>query len=906
MAASFLAFWGKARPTRAAVHPWHPIAYHMLDVACVLGSILDARPVALSRGAELLSVEPPEARRLLVTLAALHDIGKFAPAFQKKELDHWPSVLHDLAPSSIAEVHHTSAGYALWCQHLSDVLSDQIWVGGSFALHLLAPGVFGHHGRPMSDADSRAPVSSVFGGASRREAVACAEAIVECLLDEPLSAPVPDDDGIKLASWWVAGLLTVADWVGSNQSWFPYEPPVHGLAEYRRLATERAGRAVRQAGLCPSRPSSARSFVELTGFQTPSPTQAWAESAELPDGPVLIVIEDSTGSGKTEAAQMLVHRLMLDGRISGAYWAMPTQATANAMYLRQRDLVRALFSSDPDDRLPSVVLAHGQAHLHEDYQKTILREDDSSRPTGPSTRIDDDMPAEVACEAFIADDSRAALLADVGAGTVDQALLGALPSRFNTVRLFGLSEKAIVFDEAHAYDAYMGVEVQSLLRFQAALGGSAIILSATLPRDRRQKLVGAWLEGLNHGHRSIVQDKSTIPHEDAYPLATVVGERSVREYRLEAADKVGRSVQVRFVSQVEEALNHVLASARADRAVAWIRNTVDDCLAAARAIREAGVEATVFHARFAQGDRQQREASVVERFNRDSTVENRRGAVLVATQVIEQSLDLDFDVMVTDLAPVDLLIQRAGRLQRHQRPERGPVPLELVVLAPPADEEPDGAWLRPEFSGTGAVYQNTGILWRTVMELDRVGCITSPYGLRPLIEAVYSGDGVPAGLMDRTDKAEAADLASAATANHVTLHPPDGYQGGVTGWFDIRPVTRLGDEQTTVRLARLRPDGYLEPWCQSDGSVWREWALSEVKLAAYRVPFGSSCLPEHQGLVESLRKGWGRFERDIPVLVLEPSSEQSGEAEWRGEFVSPRGKLSQVKYSVDDGFIYSV
>lgn len=905
-APSFLDFWGKARPIPTAAHAWHPIAYHMLDVASVLDAILDARPLALSRGAKLLGVEPPEARRLLVSLAALHDIGKFAPAFQKKALDHWPSALGGVDPLSIPETHHTTAGYGLWCHVLSDRLADRLWEGGSFTLHQLAPGVFGHHGRPMSDADARASIGSVFPGASRSEAVACAEAIVECLMSEPLATPVPRDDQIRLASWWVAGLMTVSDWVGSNQTWFPYEAPQHGLAEYWNMGKERAARAVRQAGLCPSRPTPARSFTELTGFQEPSPTQAWAESARLPDGPVLVVIEDATGAGKTEAAQMLVHRLMAQGRASGAYWAMPTQATANAMYLRQRSLVHALFDATSNDRPPSVVLAHGQAHLHEGYQETILRDGDSSRDSDSNARSDDDMPAEVACEAFIADDSRAALLADVGSGTVDQALLGTLPSRFNTVRLFGLSEKVIVFDEAHAYDAYMGVEVQSLLRFQAALGGSAIILSATLPHERREELVGAWLDGLNRGlRRGSSSAQSTLLREDAYPLATVVGEGVVQEYALVADDKASRSVQVRFAGTFDDALEHVLTSARTGRAVAWIRNTVDDCLAAARAIREAGAQTKVFHARFAQGDRQAREAEVTTQFDKNSTAEDRRGAIVVATQVIEQSLDLDFDVMVTDLAPVDLLIQRAGRLQRHERPDRGVLPLELVILAPPAVEEPDRDWLTPELRGTGAVYRNTGILWRTVMELDRAGYIRSPSGLRPLIEAVYSSDDVPVGLVDTTSKAEAADMASAATANHVTLDPPDGYIGGGTGWFDIRPLTRLGDEQTTVRLARLGSDGYLRPWRQDEGSARRAWALSEVKLAAHRVPFGSSSLPLHQDKVEAIRAGWGRFERDIPVLVLEPEVGDDGRTEWVGGFVRPNGELCRVRYSTEEGCVFA-
>src|SRR5690606_35701801 len=138
---------------------------------------------------------------------------------------------------------------------------------------------------------------------------------------------------------------------------------------------------------------------------------------------------------------------------------------------------------DAADPKPSLVLAHGQQRLHQAFQDTVLRGVSvlNVPSAGVAPAAGDDIESTVACAAFLADDRRAALLADVGAGTIDQALLGALPSRFNTVRLFGLGDKVLVVDEAHAYDPYMSTELQALLRFQAALGGCAVVLSATLP-----------------------------------------------------------------------------------------------------------------------------------------------------------------------------------------------------------------------------------------------------------------------------------------------------------------------------------------------------------------------------------------------------------------------------------------
>ncbi|HEU4628269.1 MAG TPA: CRISPR-associated helicase Cas3' [Gemmatimonadaceae bacterium] len=903
-----LAFWGKARPDAAeATVTWHPVVYHLLDVAAAADAILAVRPLALRRAARLLGLTPTDARRLIVALVALHDLGKFAPAFQAKSLEHWPAALAGLDPAQVAPTHHTGDGYALWHHVLGPGIAERLWSGGRRTLDVLAPAIFGHHGRPVRSADARAPVDSIFRAGSRRMATTCADAVLSLLLPVPIDAPPPSEQQARIASWWVSGLTTVADWIGSNQRWFPYTAPDPDLAAYWSHARECACRAIAAAGVGAPRPSPLKSFTELTKRPTPSPAQAWASSVALPDGPVLVIIEDVTGAGKTEAAQMLVHRLMADGRADGAYWAMPTQATANAMYARQADAVHALFERDRGAPPPSVVLAHGQSRLHDGFRATVLR--DPAERLDAAARRESGLPADAACAAFLADDRRAALLADVGAGTVDQALLGALPSRFNTVRLFGLVDKVLVFDEAHAYDPYVGVEVQQLLRFQAALGGSAVILSATLSRAQRQTFATAWTEGLDEGRRRIGPlfggDPPPLVQSQAYPLATVVSADAepVREYAIEAAEWSRRSVGVRFVRTVEDACAHVVEWAGKGAAVAWVRNTVDDCLTAAAMARAAGFEPIVFHARFAQADRQAREARVLELFGERGSAAERRGAVLIATQVVEQSLDLDFDVLVTDLAPVDLLIQRAGRLQRHPaRDAERPTGLarELVVLAPSTDGEPAKDWLTAVLPKTRYVYEDVGVLWRTAVALGDARVIDTPGGLRALVEAVYGSNETPEALLPVAQAARGKDLGQASAANHAVLELADGYHGDLKGWVDdIRPMTRLGDEQTTVRLARVRADGALAPWAEVDGPAWKAWALSEVRLSAARVPFGSTPSARYQAAVEAVRGEWGRFEQEITVLPLLP---RDGEPDtWDGALLKPDGRLVSIVYTRAQG-----
>ena len=233
--------------------------------------------------------------------------------------------------------------------------------------------------------------------------------------------------------------------------------------------------------------------------------------------------------------------------------------------------------------------------------------------------------------------------------------------------------RVLILDEVHAYDAYMQREMERLLEFQAGLGGSAILLSATLPVCIRRRLTDAFTKGLGRE----VQDASPSME---YPLATVcAGE--VRSVQVGGRTGCARTLPVRFLRSFHEALREVEQAAGADKAVLYIRNTVDDVLDAHTALTARGLKPQIFHARLALVDRLAIEKQVVERFGKRSTPAGRKGQVLIATQVVEQSLDLDFDALITDLAPVDLLIQRAGRLWRHDRPERAGH--ELAVLLRP-------------------------------------------------------------------------------------------------------------------------------------------------------------------------------------------------------------------------------
>jgi CRISPR-associated endonuclease/helicase Cas3 len=337
--------------------------------------------------------------------------------------------------------------------------------------------------------------------------------------------------------------------------------------------------------------------------------QIFAETALFPEGPTLIVIEDVTGSGKTEAALTLAHRLMGAGRANGLYVALPTEATANAMYARLGSSFRRLFTADG---APSLVLAHGHRAFHEGFQNSVVNAAARARArNGTRDNGGEERPSSAECADWIADDRRKAFLADVGAGTIDQALLAILPVKHQSLRLWGLADRVLIVDEAHAYDAYMTRELEALLEFHAALGGSTIILSATLPKDMRRRLAAAFRKG-------VPADRSTSVELEAieYPLVTIIGPTGSSEVPQPIRQGLARFVTATRVNDLAGALTRVVTAAQAGARVAFVRNSVDEAIAACDQLRGEGLDPLLFHARFARSDRQRIEVEVMARFGR--------------------------------------------------------------------------------------------------------------------------------------------------------------------------------------------------------------------------------------------------------------------------------------------------
>lgn len=830
--ASYFYYWGKAQKQEIDFKgdPYHLLPYHSLDVAAV-GALLLAPDTELAKGiAEFLDLKAKEVTKLFVFFLALHDLGKFASAFQalfKDELNY----LFDAHPNRQydgREFRHDLLGLYFWdkirdCDELySRSLSFEEEGECSQTLMVFMDCVLGHHGKPINSAK----LSELAPYIERKKNVHAAE---QFALDafELIQPVLPIEklidrewrQRLKQVSWTLAGVAVLADWIGSDQNHFKYCSTPMLLDKYWPIAQQRAKEALESTELVKVFNKAPFESIEKHFNFTPTPLQRWAQDVEIDDSPQLFILEDVTGAGKTEAALALTHRLLTVGAADGFYFGLPTMATSNAMYKRVFDSYQMMFQAN--ESKPSIVLAHGAREMNELFQSSLL----------PSSKDDsdyseNDQTATAQCNQWLSDSRKKALLAPVGVGTIDQALLAVLPRRHLSLRLLGLHRKVLIFDEVHAADEYMFELLESLLSLHLHQGGSAILLTATLSMEQRQRLAHIYLKESRHSN--------LIPTNTHFPLATKVSfsaETPLIESDLESRADVSRFVKVDYLESEKAVLDQVVTSIARGECVVWIRNSVDDALRAYEAIYSqiANPEnLLLFHSRFILDDRQSIEKQVLDCFGKGSNAENRAGKVLIATQVFQESLDADADVMISDICPIDDLIQRAGRLHRHTRNEQrsyqpgiietrpGPV---LYLHAPEWSDEPAVDWLSQDFRNTQYVYRSPGRLWLGMKKLRELGGIKMPEQARDLIEAVYSSasfDQIPTALLKLEQATQGDELAKASKAKSSRLKWQEyGYSDHSNQyWFDDDSdiSTRHSDIETVnVLLLKRNISGKLEP-----------------------------------------------------------------------------------------------
>lgn len=865
-------YWGKAKAYAQGSVRWHPAVYHMLDVAAVFAVLFDHyRPTWLD----------PRLKHLLVLLTALHDIGKITRSFQGGAAEFWPVGLLGEYQASPRTARHDTLGYLIIRSMLVDEL-ERLWPGSDYHEHWdpLVRASSGHHGTPPIGIETRVPpVECCNTCQSHIRGIFLDFVDLLCPAAEiAAESPATTEKEIIRTHWWFAGMVNLSDWLGSVTGWFKAQEPCMSLRDYWALTLKQVAEAVRGAGVQPSAIGAERSFTDLFGYEKPNPVQRWCATVALPPGGKIVFIEDETGSGKTEAAFALAHRMMVDGDGRGIFCALPTMATANQMYDRASTFYRKFFAPG---ETPSLSLPHGKSFLNADYRASIVRvlgqvPESTERPEPDADNAE--------CAGWIADDKRRALLADVGIGTIDQALLAVLRCKYAPLRLLGIAGKVLIIDEAHAYDAYMLEILKKLLEFHARLGGSAIILSATLPLSMRNELAGAFRHGLGIAPPEPLSGM-------AYPLITVASADTAIEAQ-PAAKPGGKprvrrgkrwSKQIEIVDDYDRVLQEIERAVAAGAKVAWVRNTVEDAVNTSRLLRARGVRnVTLFHSHFVAGDRNDIENCVLRSFDKASKRSAKQGEVLIATQVIEQSLDIDFDLMVSDPAPLDLLLQRLGRLWRHRRRTRRLAHPRFIIASPLPLDDPPANWLfatrQGDLSAAGGqyVYRDVALLWRSVRIMQAEGVVGDLARFRPMVEAAYtasafaaySPDFIPIALRPaeaRTTKQKTRDRWA---GDNATLDFDEGYVDGQ--WLSEDVVrTRLTRPTVDLRLAVLEGETLTPIYAAPDGVP--PWALSEVTSSDMRLLRLDCGRFEH--LVEHAKRHWKPFEQQVPLIPLVPAED---------------------------------
>ncbi|MGL4398333.1 MAG: CRISPR-associated helicase Cas3' [Luteolibacter sp.] len=735
-------------------------ALSVRDHCLIVGAVAEAVCGLLPRACEYLA--PSGA----ATLAAAHDIGKITPGFQLKAYPHWE--FPDHRGSSFYESNHAKVSQA----HLGSLHGRRPfdWV--------LAAG--GHHGKYPS---SCGYIGKIREAGLIWPAVLRAELLTEL---ETVFGKLPSVDIPKgPLVHWLTGFITFADWIGSDTGWFPL-PASGPLADRESPVSVRAlaARSLKDLGWHCREVHSGRAFGALfPGVENPRPLQQALIAAM--DSPGLYIVEAPMGVGKTEAALAASYRRWTEGGERGLYFALPTQLTSNRIRDRVSDFLENVVV-DPSHH----ALVHGNAWMNPERILAIS-------PTAGDVAGASDLSDWYAS-------GRKALLAGFGTGTIDQAIMSCLPVKHSALRLFALSGKIVIIDEVHSYDPYTSALVDRTVKWLLEVGCSVIVLSATLAAARRKSLVLA-----------AGADEPEI--SSAYPLITKVAKGSSHSQAIpvDGADLPSSRILIERVPSDSTGIWQNLAdAAEAGACVVVIRNTVALAQETYRQIksrcRDRGITFGLLHSRFPQFKRDENEATWMDSLGKNGA-SRPQGCILVATQVIEQSVDIDADLLVTDLAPIDLILQRLGRLHRHPRPHQRPVGFEnprCVVLVPSVDWNADEKTLKAALGPSAFVYPPFSLFQaeRVLLALaDHT--ITLPQDIRPLVEeASCLPMPLPSGAAAFRDALEklTQKMLSTAELSDVFHSPTENDKDGAK--------TRWNDTPTAfLILLRRAPDaGHIE------------------------------------------------------------------------------------------------
>ncbi len=725
--------------------------------------------IAVGAAAEqIMALLAPSTKRLVppgaATLIAAHDIGKISAGFQLKcraWAEAWQEPLKLGAPDVYCPNH---------AQISQAVLSK---LDTSLKLWIMAHG--GHHGSYVSKNEK------VFFGLKLPGIDAPFEDLQNELWLELQSMFGTLTQGqceiVEKSArlHWFTGLMIFSDWLGSDRSWFPFQQADRSLPEYQALAKQ----AVAEAGFGKNQVFENLSFTEIFGLPEPRPLQE--AILKTVNAPGLTIIEAAMGEGKTEAAILAAYLRWTQGGERGLYFALPTQLTSNRIHERVFKILERLVA-EPS----ALALVHGAANLSD---KRVMEL--SPAPEQETANND-----QAAMQWFA--DNRRAMLAPFGVGTIDQALLSVLAARFSALRLFGLAGKVVVFDEVHSYDSYTSEILDRLVAWLLKLGSTVIVLSATLTNRRRASLVKA-------------AGGAKIATPNGYPLITTVSSGHTMVTPVKGSEGNEKKVRLTMMTAGEEDwMTRACRSAEAGACVLVVRNTVllarETFLRLRGMLHDTGVMTGLIHSRFTQADRGINENRWMDMLGQSGASRPSAGAILVGTQVLEQSVDIDSDLLFTDLAPIDLVLQRMGRLHRHQRGRPpGFDEARCIVLRPKVCWQKQASEITEALAPHHFIYPAYS-LYTADLILSKCPAVDLPKQIRALLEASDAEYELPDGvreLREQLEKEIRAQLRTATQSGPFLTVPLEDVEGAQTRW-KMKPSAML---VLLAKAPRIHSDG---------------------------------------------------------------------------------------------------
>ncbi len=805
--------WGKLDP---ASDSWMPLVRHLEDAAAVAGYLWDGfLPPATRRFiCEALGLADDQGRRLVSWLAGVHDIGKVTPAFAAKALPILPLVLDHMRDHGLdarptpedRQVPHATAGQLL----LDDWLAVRYPASTKRVRSTLTCVVGCHHGTTPSFVALQAarthPLQLGDGG-WHEVRVEILDKMTEHVgasghLGDWLSRRVPVPVQVLLT-----GIVIMADWIASNTDYFPYvDDPAGDRLSSALDVLDLPEPWLPTPGATDADQLLVKRFPALEGCRTRPLQESLVAQARKAREPGLLIVEGPMGVGKTEAALLAAEVLAERFGLGGVFVGLPTMATADPMF----DRVHAWLRTTVADHDVSITLAHGKAALNDNYVG-LLRRQWNGILYGESDS--GDRVGEVVVNEWLRGRKRNGLASFV-IGTIDQSLFAALKAKHIVLRHLGLVGKVVVIDEVHAADDYMREYLKRLLSWLGAYRTPVILMSATLPPEQRDEFLCAYAQGCGSA-RSIATSRS-----DDYPRISIF-DHQFSEISV-ASDAGARDVSLGRLSDDLDDLISLLRGALVDGGcAAVICNTVTRAQEAFTALQqEFGTHVRLMHSRFIAPDRARREARLVRELGPSGNRPDR--LIVVGTQVLEQSLDVDFDLMVTDLAPADLILQRAGRLHRHERKER-----------PKAVADPR-LWIRgvvdwqtdpPQaVRGSRAVYGSQRLL-RAAAVLTGMRYIRLPDDIPRLVRLAYDPDAQsPEGWQDAWHAAEDQEFSQrqrAIARAHTYLMESPTKPSTISGLIDVDAGDPDRAEEQGKSQVRDSDEGIevIALWRTSDGSL---------------------------------------------------------------------------------------